>query len=230
MSFLFGSLGRAADFSFYSDQYLYGTYSDIKDSDLNTDNRGLALPIHLFAADIRPELKLTSEGWDVVARPRFEFAGENIQYNNPVKNTWTSNNKIDLTTAYLHWQMLNSVQFNAGLETYQWGGAEILNPSNPFFHFEQQSKSFYYVQKGEALVRLGIDWTSAVTTTLIGEPVSNNEPEWIAPDNANGENQFVPKWALKNELRNSSGDKYIGVVVGQGEKQKNFFGEYATLT
>jgi hypothetical protein len=226
----FGSSVFGADFSFYSDQYFYGGYNNYKKTDLDPNNEFLEVPTHFFEADIRPQIKVSSETWSVVVRPRLEFTDSNIIYDNPVENTWQADGKVDLTAAYAHFQIGNAIQLNGGLETYQWGGAEFLNPSNPFFHFSPYAKSFAYVQKGEVLLRLGIDWSDHFNTSFISQPISNNEPAWIAPDETESESGFVPKWAFKNELRNSAGDSYFGVVTGQGEEKNFFVGEYATFS
>ena len=41
------------------------------------------------------------------------------------------------------------LSFTAGLQTYQWGPAELINPSNPFYHFQSQQGTFGFKSKGK---------------------------------------------------------------------------------
>lgn len=207
-----------SDAKFSLDAYFSMTDVKIQKNGINPNNQVLELPHSKSQVDIRPEVKWQEARWQTVVRPRLIQANQDTEVNQLSQTT--SKTTFDLTDAFIENNWNSSLTTTIGLQVYQWGPAEFLNPSNPFSHFNPQQKNLMYKEKGRGLLRVNYSMTKQDTLVLAVEPVSNNTPEWIADDS------FKPKGFLKYERSWPGTFNSIGITIGQGEKEVPFIGEY----
>lgn len=190
---------------------------------MNIDNRRLKFPTGHFTSDLRPEMVLKSRFIKYVVRARALLDSTSIELKNPTEKKSESDTKLDLSDVYADLLLKSNLSLVFGLQNFQWGPTELISPSNPFFHFNSQQKSFFYKEKGHVLIRVNYNATDNLNYIFISEPISNNDPYWIS------EKSFGSKLLLKSEYT-FSGTNYLGLVVGLGEKQRPLFGEYFNWT
>lgn len=190
---------------------------------MNLSNQVLKLPEHEIDLDLRGELKWTRNSDLAVVRPRFLTSLKSVDYY-PSQNETQTKTKLDLMDAFYEHYWNSEFSTTAGLQVYQWGPAEFMNASNPLFHFNPQQKSVINKDKGQALVRFNYSPDKNNSAVLAIEPVSNNEPEWMAED------RFVMKAVLKFERNWSDSANYLGLVMGSQEKSNFFVGEYGSYS
>lgn len=227
-----GSLAKAtadSNFNLHFDQS-YETYfsaqaSTYQNTVLNPGNQYFQFPSEVGEIDFRPDWKFSFLKFHkLVMRPRYLLNSSRTRYTNPTSETNTARGKFELTDFFLEDQWADSLKTVVGLQVYQWGPAELINPSNPLFHFNNRQRGAFYKEKGQVLLRANLDWNKHWGQVFIFEPISNNEPEWVSRTN------FVQKGLLKTEYRFDNPVNYMGLVVGREELQKSFFGEYLTVS
>jgi len=200
-----------------------GGKSTVADSTPNPSNRVLGIPDVESTLDLRGEYKLTSAQDKFVVRPRFTATYDKVTLQNPTESQNLHDTKLDLTDLYAQRVFSDEFQLTAGLFVDGWGPAEFVNPTNPFFHMNLHNKDFYFLQKGEVLVK-GV-WNPNSTTSIIAmvEPFSNNTAEY-----RDGET-FTAKWVLRAEYQSENSVETYAFLVGQEEDEAKFFGEYVQL-
>ncbi|MDG0815471.1 hypothetical protein [Bdellovibrio svalbardensis] len=222
---LFSSLTAQAakkwDYRNTFESYLYYTNSSPLDNGVNPGNQILGLPGHTGVVDLRDDFNILTSKTKWVVRPRWTLTSTKTEKQNPSSSYTTSQGKLDLTSGYLDWDLSEKWKAVVGLQVYQWGPGEFINPSNVFFHFSNDQRSFFYVQKGLVLARL--NWTPSPnwSLVLIDEPISNNEQPFQV------EKDFQPKSTLKIDYH-TDGSSSLGAVVGTEGYGRPFFGEYFT--
>lgn len=216
---LFFSSMAHAETSYSFESYQYIQKSQVAATGINPDNQILKEPYLGFNLDTRGELKWRSDNSQAVLRPRFEGYIAEADYGN--QQTYHRNGSLlDLTDAFLQNNWGDQFSTTIGLQVYQWGPAELMNPSNSLFHFNTQQRSVLYKEKGQVLLRTNYLLNAENSLVFIFEPVSNNRAEWLAEDT------FVPKLVLKYEKSWAGTADQIGLVVGSAEKRDLYFGEY----
>lgn len=209
---------ESTDIKVSLDSYL--SYSDVtiaKDG-LNINNQVLELPHSKTQVDLRGEFKLRQTHWQMLVRPRFTYTLQQVE--GPQGEKTVDKSDPDLTDAFIENNWSSQFSTTLGLQVYQWGPAEFLNASNPFSHFNPQQKNLLYKEKGKGLIRANYSFNKENSLVVAVEPISNQEPEWIAEDS------FVTKAFIKYEKSWSGTLNTIGLTLGQAEKNNPFVGEY----
>lgn len=207
-----------ADIRYSFDSFIYAQKNQVADSIINSGNQVLRLAAGEYHLDLRAELKWRPDDMQLVLRPRFIGYQNNIEFNNQTEVE--AKGQLDFTDAFYEHFWSPTLFTTIGLQVYQWGPAEFINASNPLFHFNPRQKSAVYKEKGQILLRLNFSPSKESNFIFIVQPVSNNEPEWIAED------KFVPKALLKWEKTGKKATDYFGLVAGSEEKSNLFVGEY----
>jgi hypothetical protein len=216
---LFLSHTVQAEIGYSLESYQYIQKSQVAETGVNPDNQILKEPYLAFNLDVRGELKWKNDNSQAVLRPRFEGYITQADYGN--NETYRRNGSLlDLTDAFFQNNWGDFFSTTVGLQVYQWGPAEIMNPSNSLFHFFTQQRSVLYKEKGQVLLRANYLLNAENNLVFIVEPISNNRSEWLA------ENTFVPKLLLKYEKSWNGTADQIGFVVGSAEKRDLYFGQY----
>lgn len=163
--------------------------------------------------DQRAELKWVYSDAKFIFRPRLIAYADNKQ-----SSTYEVN--FNITDAFYEKYISDHVFTTVGLQVYQWGPAESINPSNPFFHFNSNQRSLIYKEKGKVLLRLNLNLESQDNFVLIVEPISNNETYWIA------EKKFKPQIAGKFDISWPGTRNFLGIVLGIPDNADFFIAEY----
>lgn len=218
--FIFIPSVQANEFNFSYEAYLFAEQRAYADSVLNPGNEIFLTPETSALLDQRAELKWTINDAKIIFRPRILSYQQNYKTELTLKNASQEDTDLNLTDAFYEQYITGRIFTTIGLQVYQWGPAEILNPSNPFFHFNSNQRSLVYKEKGKALLRLNWNTKSDNSFVFIVEPVSNNETYWIA------DQKFKPQFAAKFDTAWTGTRNFLGLVMGIPDNADFFIGEY----
>lgn len=208
-----------AEFSYSAETYTYMQQSQVAQSVINPGNQIFKLPYLELNLDSRFDLKWEAGPQRAVLRPRLEWSMKESNDESRQDHD-TNKSELDITDAFLETQWNDLFSTTIGLQVYQWGPAELLNPSNPIFHFSSNQRSVVFKEKGRALIRLNWYLNQSNSLVFLLEPVSNNEREWIAED------VYKAKAVLKYEKLWTGTADLVGFTAGTQEKSDFFVGEY----
>lgn len=214
------ALAQNVEFGFSYEAYLFGEQRAYADSIINLGNEVLNIPEAGVFLDQRAEFKWLINDAKIIFRPRLVSYQQNYKTETTLKNESKSDTDANLTDAFYEQYITDRIFTTVGLQVYQWGPAEILNPSNPFFHFNTDQRSLVYKEKGKALLRLNWNAKSDYNFVFMVEPVSNNEAHWIA------EEKFKPQFAGKFETAWTGTRNFLGFAAGIPDNADVFLGEY----
>lgn|GEM_PF-2249651 len=202
---------------------------------LNSDNTLLRIPHYSFISDIRPNLKLSSSDFQIVARPKIvaearqvktakrEAAGGQSAADARTEDT-KGKVKSTINEAFVNWTVSDVVTFAYGRQSYQWGAAESANPSNRMFHETAQNRNALYEIVGKDIARVNFTLGKSFSTVVMTEYQQNkDEADFVA------EEEFAPTGLVKSEFSWSGGTDYAGLVVGGREKASGWVGEYFSM-
>ena len=221
---IFFSQFAKAEIQYSLETYFYANKYQVADSIINSQNQILKLPQEQAELDVRAELKWRKALDQIIVRPRLSATFKNIVYGASAIQEQESKSKLDLTDAFYERYWSNNFSTTLGLQVYQWGPSEFINASNPIFHFNSKQRNLFYKEKGQVLLRFNYTFNKENSLVALVQPVSNNEPEWIA------ETDFNPKGLIKYEKSWSGTANLIGLVAGIEEKNNLFLGQYFNIT
>lgn len=198
---------------------------EVQESIINPGNRIAELETLVLKSDFRADLqwKYLTQG-KLVFRPRILVNGSQVHYSDT--DVTLQKNKIqpDISEVFADWSLGDSLSVVVGLQSYQWGPAELASPSNPIFHFNSSQKSYLFKDKGRFLGRMNFSIGESFSAVFLQEAFNNQEPYWIA------DRDFEKKTLLKIEGRSSTqANRYFGVVFGQQEARRFLTGIYFNL-
>jgi len=192
-----------------------------RESLIDPSGRRLNDPRTKFQSDFRINTKYTwMSGTRLIVRPRLLADASQYQYFQPDENITKSSAEASLPEAFLEGDPTQTLTLAVGLQNYQWGPAEFASPSNPFYHFNSDQRSFTYREEGRFLIRT--NWSPSEFWSMIAiiEPVGNGRSFWIY------EKKFEPKGVIKVERRGQNALNYFGIDAGTLDDSIPFFGEY----
>lgn len=197
------------------------------ESAVNPENQALLLPDKTYVSEFRPNLKIGNGQIQFVVRPRVHFEATRVvtgpkddeKVHDPEATTDSQVNE-----AYGQWTVNDSVTFAYGRQSYQWGAAESLSPSNRMFHDTAAQRGILYEVKGKNIARLNLSAGKSFSTVLMTE-YEENEDE--APFRA--EEEFESTGLMKSEVSWHDGVDYFGVVVGGRQHGRGWVGEYFSI-
>lgn len=217
-----GSTVNAQNFRWDLEWYNSAQGSDRnKESLLDPTGRRLDIPSARFESDLRINTKYTwRKGTRFIFRPRFVVDFNQYQYTLPTEEKTTTTFEVPVPEAYLEGDPTRRTTLTAGLQNYQWGPAEFISPTNPFFHFHPDQRAYNYKEDGRTLLRM--NWSPNARWNVIGilEPVNNGTPFWIYKQT------FKPKGIIKVERRGKNSLNYLGIDAGTIDDGIPFIGEY----
>lgn len=207
--FLFCSSLSLAQFTSRLEVYGSADHKQIFNNSLiNSDNSILKLPNQSQTFEIRPDFQWQlTEPINVVIRSRHLLQRTQIPLASQPDQS-TLQGISDLTDLFLGFQVSDQTSLVLGLQNYQWGPAEILSPSNIFYHFKNDQRSYYYKEKGRALLRANHSLNDKTQLTFISEPVDNRTQNWVA------EVDFKPQSAVKIERQLSTPVDLVAFIIG----------------
>ncbi len=198
-------------------------------SDLNPSNTVFRVPQAEAQSELRPNLKFTAGALTLLARPR--LTGQTTQV------TAAGHRETEQTTtsatwreAYAQWSLSDQVIFAYGLQSYQWGAAEALSPSNRIFHETAQAKTVLYDVQGRYLARLNFSLGKSFTTVVMAELKEYEGLKDTGASPFQAGVAFQPTGLIKPEFTWNNGSDYVGVVLGGRAHDRPWVGEYFNLT
>jgi hypothetical protein len=195
-----------------------------KNSPINSNNSNLQIPENKQLLEFRPDFSIDiSDNQSLTLRSRhiLFFEQTNFYETQPVKEKSEIDN--DLTDLFISSNWNETLSTTLGLQNYQWGPAEIFSPTNPYYHFNNSQRSFFYKEKGQVLLRGNLNFpleTQNLSVVLMHEPMSNLEQHWTA------DQKFSEKSVLKFELQFENPSNVLALMVGRIDQEKIFIGEY----
>ena len=193
---------------------------------VNPGNAVLAAPSRQLSLDLRPDLKARyASDTTFVLRPRLIWKQDDIHQNSGTHQRTTKDAFVN--EGYIAVSHSANVQSVTGLQSYQWGAAELASPSNPFFRDLGLDKNYFYETRGESLVRVNVSPSMGSSLVLIAQPIDN----WAKRPEASG--RFHPKSLVKWETADATQTNYIGTSLSsekQGAPRLGLYGNWEVLT
>ncbi|MCX6124153.1 MAG: hypothetical protein NTV34_05310 [Proteobacteria bacterium] len=189
-------------------------------SAVNPDNEVLRIEDRSAGIDLRPSFKADVDQFQFLARPQLRHVVSSVKTLDK-RTAEHPKSTVKWIEAYGAWAASESVQVSYGLQNYQWGAAETLNPSNRIFHETADSKGLLYAVQGRNLVRVNLTWNKNLSSIFLAE----TEPHKDTPV-YQAEEVFQTKSLMKHEVSWNSGADYLGLVYGAAETDGPWVGEY----
>ncbi len=147
------SMAQAFQQDFTLDSYNYLTVREKRTSPLDPNNRVLNISKGEFKTELRPDYSAeTEDRWKFVARPKLDFGIKQIELQSPSESKTENEFSAKLLEGYIS-KVFRLWIMTAGIQNYQWGPAELISPSNPFYHFNQDQRHYYYREAGRTIFR-----------------------------------------------------------------------------
>lgn len=195
--------------------------TEATDSPIDPSGRRLNNPKSHFQSDLRLNTRYTwKNGTRWVFRPRFLGDVNQYHYLDTDETKTTTTGEASLPEAYLEGDVSRTLSLSAGLQNYQWGPAEFISPTNPFYHFRRDQRSYTYKEDGRFLLRANWSPNARWSVIAIAEPINNGKSFWIY------EQKFKPKGLVKIERRGKNALNYFGLDLGTIDDSIPFVGEY----
>lgn len=195
-----------------------------RDTDPNPRNVVLALPQAAGASELRPDLRVEhGSALLLVARPRFRLQVAKAR----AAGTWLPERReasSEWLELYGAWRADERLAITYGLQSFQWGPAELMSPSNRLFHETGFLRDPLYVVRGKHLARVNVTFGSSFSTVLLAEVEPNREDPFVAGE------PFERRAQAKVEWSAAGGGGYLGVTGGAGERERGWFGEYGAAS
>jgi hypothetical protein len=194
-----------------------------RDTEVNPRNAVLRIPQASAQSELRPDLRVERGAeLQVVARPRLLLEAAKTK----VGGAWqpvTRDAKVSWLDLYGAWRVNDRLTVAYGRQSFQWGPAELLSPSNRIFHETGFARDPLYVVHGKTLVRVNLSAGQSFSAIVLVETEDDGEEPFRAGA------EFEQKAAVKLEWTAESGRGYLGVTGGGGEVGRGYFGEYAAV-
>lgn len=214
------SLQAQAQFGFSLETFLSGQVSDPKSSYMNSGN-GAKISNQGAVFELRPGFTYKKESlFEAVVRSRHIYEYQQIEVETPKESITISKGHSDLSDAYIVGNVTPDFFLTLGLQNYQWGPAESASPSNVFFHFSNEQRSFFYKEKGRVLARANWNYANDLLFVAIIEPVDNNEPHWMSGEEFSSQSAFRVEKQFANPVNS------LSVLVGEAGSGGAYIGEY----
>lgn len=193
------------------------------DTSVNPSNRVLKLPQDRFSSEFRPNLKFVSPSLQLIFRPRVRYSLNMIHEKDrdPYERT-----KVDsfMSEAFAQWTASDAITLALGIQSYQWGAAEVFSPSNRIFHETAQDRTTLFEVRGRYIARLNLSVGKSWSTVIMSEIKENKDNVDIKPFSA--EEPWHPTVLIKPEFNWNNGSDYIGMVLGHRNHGGPWLGEY----
>ncbi len=217
---LFTQTISANELFFNYEGYFSSTYQNYSQSTLNPGNEIYQQPHTIYSSDQRIDLKWEIHDAKVIVRPRLIYDYKLIMTDINDQNYTADKSRLDLTD-FFYEQQLNDTQFvTVGLQVYQWGPTELINVTNPIYHYSFAQKNLVYKEKGQILLRYNYSLNEENNLVILLQPFSNNDPHWITDED------FKQQALFKYEKLWLNTRNFLGLVSGHADDSDLFIGEY----
>jgi hypothetical protein len=198
----------------------------LNDDVLNPGNRYLSLPDSSQTLNMRPELR-----WELIAgsqitlRPIFDAIQKQVVLRNQASTgrqiEQIENSKLRWNEVFLSQNLAETAQLTYGLQSYQWGPAEIASPSNFIFKDTVMDKDSLYLPRGLHLLRVNFSPSTDFNEVFMAELSDNGDADYNE-----GQDEFSKKALLKSEWLWGHTSDYVALVLGWQDRRGINLGEY----
>ncbi len=189
----------------------------------NPDNRVLALPTLGAGVELRPRVKLAHGRLSAVVWPRAATGTAAVRAGDEL-GAERFETAVELGEAYGAFVAADWLTLTWGLQSFQWGPAELASPSNRLFHEPGLVKDPLFFQPGRHLVRANLTAGAQLSLVVLAEVSETEQPVFRAGE------RFAPQALAKAEWTSESGAHYLGLVGGAKAEGKPWVGEYGMAT
>jgi hypothetical protein len=195
-------------------------------SSINPDNKALEISDRSLINEFRPQVKVFGNRFTLMGRPliRHEVSSAEVDGKRIAEHPSASSKWLE---AYGLWDATSVLQMSYGIQNYQWGAAETLNPSNRIFHDTADSRGLLTATTGRNIARVNYSWSKYLTSVVMAETEEQDSNSQVLFQY--GE-VFQTKSLMKHELNWNNGSDYLGFVFGAAETDGPWFGEYFNVT
>jgi hypothetical protein len=194
------------------------------DDPRNPDNLVVRQPHDGLVSDLRPNLKVVSNSLQLIARPRITYTIDRAEIGDDLE-PYRAHSDTGWSEAFAQWTLSEAVTLAYGKQSYQWGAAESLSPSNRMFHETVQARNELYDVRGKNVARVNLSLGKRLSAVLMSE--TEEDPD--APV-FRAEEEFQTTSLAKLEVNWNNGADYFGVVGGAREHGAPWVGEYVSWT
>ena len=183
----------------------------------------LGMPRWSGSTELRPNLRVESGAWQLVARPRLLLSGSRATREGApalVRRTATAS----WTEAFVTWRPADALAVSAGRQNFQWGPAELLAPSNRLFHESGLFRDPLYLVRGKDMLRVNVSLGRQWSLVALADLHDSGDGAFVARA------PFRPTGLAKFEYTSADGASYAGLVAGRRSGVRSWIGEYAALT
>src|SRR5690606_19291186 len=143
---------------------------------INLDNNILKLPEYSGISEFRPNFMLSSNKIQLVARPRIRFLYEETGTGKDSQRS-EGFSEAELNEGFASWFLSDQFSFTVGLQSFQWGPAEVLSPSNRLFHVTSLARDVLYEVRGKHIGRVNYSLGQNISVVLLSEYEQNKDEE-----------------------------------------------------
>jgi len=178
----------------------------------NPDNLVYQLPSAFASSELRQEIQSNyGRRYRLVMRPRLKWE-QTLQDIPDSQDQVVYDFDAYMNEAYFAARYKPNLQFVIGLQSFEWGPAELASPSNPMFRDLGLDRTVFYETRGKSLLRVNYSPSGQTSIILMAEPVENGaKPEAY-------ETEFQRKALMKLEYADATLTDYIGLVLAIFEK------------
>ncbi len=213
--FFSGLQARAWETAIKLDTFAGAASQDIQESIFNPGNRVYYLSSDIGFLEVRPEgrLDLFDSTLRFVLRPRARGVAQTQPELSPPGGEQLYYWDLYMNEAFVSIRPTDSAEVIVGRQNYQWGPAELLNPSNMLFpELLTRTEPFYEV-RGRTMARvnigLGMEWSWVTMVELNPLRDENFENDASVKDTSLNRIQTKLEYAWDNA------SKIVGMTVGK---------------
>lgn len=200
----------------------------LEDSSVNPGNLVLRLPEDKYSSELRPNIKFVSPSLQLILRPRLRYTLRSIKTTGETSSYQRTQFDSFISEGFIQWTASENLAFTAGIQSYQWGAAEVFSPSNRIFHETAQDRTNLFEARGRYIARVNYSMGKNFSTVLMSEVKENKDNVDLKPYSA--EETWEPTFLIKPEISWNNSADYCGIVLGNRDQGRPWVGEYFNYT
>lgn len=207
------------------DLVAFSQIQNIRKDSWNSSNLVLQLPQKLYGLDYRPELLLQYKRlyrWTL--RPSFFLEQKETSYFGDSNAISQLRGRVNFIEAFMEGAPNQRWKWILGLQNFQWGAGDLMNPSNPMSHLRTRGRHLLAREKGRGVVRFSFTPNFETHWSLMSEIFSTPENEIMADES------FAPSFFARYERSLRNGQSSLGTSFGIEAPQQLFIGPHFNLS
>lgn len=192
------------------------------ESVVDPDNAVLHIPRYTCSVDLRPNVRLEIGSFlQAIAQPRFVTSLQVVHVDGE-RLPLARSTRAQILQLYATLALGDVLSLSYGYQTFQWGPAELLTPSNRLFRVVGLTRDPLFVVPGRNLARANLSIGRTVSLIALAELLPNGDRPFTAGE------RFARQGLLKLEYSTDDGAAYAGITGGFGQRTRPWVGEYGS--